>query len=153
MIINDQVWPSFPCQVLEYHPEPWDKWTNVGNLTIQRSHHAVHSVGHKQLPCLSGELACGMCVIPDYFLVTISRNNRHFQIGVTPSPPIKTPLSIRLSDKPSNQNQQFYHLKEWYLIDNWIFYPSRMSSTAALVVFNMPNTYQYNILSIFVTLL
>ena len=60
MIINDQVWPSFACQVLEYHPEPWDKWTNVGNLTIQRSSLDVHSVGHMQLPCLSGELACGM---------------------------------------------------------------------------------------------
>ena len=62
IIINDQVWPSFAWQVLEYHPEPWDKWTNVGNILIRRRSHAVHSVGHKQLPCLSGELACGMSV-------------------------------------------------------------------------------------------
>ena len=42
-------------QVLEYHPEPWDEWLVVGHLQTARAAHAALSIGHQQLPCLSGE--------------------------------------------------------------------------------------------------
>ena len=40
-------------QVLEYHPQPWNQWVTVGNLQVERSGHAVLSVGPQQLSCLS----------------------------------------------------------------------------------------------------
>ena len=52
MIINDQVCFSFVCQVLEYHPQPWNKWVQVGFMEQARSQHATLSVGPEQLPCL-----------------------------------------------------------------------------------------------------
>ena len=32
MIINDQVCFYFACQVLEYHPQPWNQWVEVADL-------------------------------------------------------------------------------------------------------------------------
>ena len=43
------------CQVLEYHPEPWNQWLKIGNLQIGRGGHAVLSIGPNQLPCLLGK--------------------------------------------------------------------------------------------------
>jgi len=43
-------------EVLEYHPEPWDQWLNVGNLQAESGgHNAVVSIGPQQLACLSTE--------------------------------------------------------------------------------------------------
>ena len=53
MMINDQVCFSFACQVLEYHPQPWDEWLQVGDLQQARYVHATLSIGPEQLPCLS----------------------------------------------------------------------------------------------------
>ena len=56
MIINDQVCFSFVCQVLEYHPQPWNQWVKVGDLVQATRSHATISIGPEQLPCLlSGE--------------------------------------------------------------------------------------------------
>ena len=55
MIINDQVCFYFACQVLEYHPQPWNQWVQVGDLQQARYVHATLSIGPEQLPCLSGE--------------------------------------------------------------------------------------------------
>ena len=55
MIINDQVCFSFACQVLEYHPQPWNEWVKVGDLVQPREVHATLTIGPDQLPCLSGE--------------------------------------------------------------------------------------------------
>ena len=52
MIINDQVCFSFACQVLEYHPQPWNQWVQVGDLQQARQEHATISIGPEQLPCL-----------------------------------------------------------------------------------------------------
>ena len=41
-------------KVLEYHPAPWDQWLEVGHLEEGRRHHAVHSIGYQDLPCLLG---------------------------------------------------------------------------------------------------
>ena len=41
--------------MFEYHPEPWNQWINIGNLSIDRGYHAVLSIGAQDLPCLSGE--------------------------------------------------------------------------------------------------
>ena len=40
-------------QVLEYHPQPWNKWLEIGNLQVERSEHAALSIGPQQLSCLS----------------------------------------------------------------------------------------------------
>ena len=45
----------FAWQVLEYHPEPWDQWVTVGNISVARSSHAVLSIGPQQLFCLAGD--------------------------------------------------------------------------------------------------
>ena len=50
LIFDDLVY-----QVLEYHPEPWNQWLEVGNLEDRRVAHAVLSVGPQQLPCILGE--------------------------------------------------------------------------------------------------
>ena len=55
MTIYDQVCFSFACQVLEYHPQPWNQWVQVGDLVQARSYHATLSIGAEQLACLSGE--------------------------------------------------------------------------------------------------
>ena len=55
MTINDQVWFSFACQVLEYHPHPWNQWVQLGDLQQARTGHATLSIGPEQLPCFSGE--------------------------------------------------------------------------------------------------
>ena len=56
MTINDQLCFSFACQVLEYHPQPWNQWLHVGDLEDARRNHATLSIGPEQLPCLlSGE--------------------------------------------------------------------------------------------------
>ena len=56
MTINDQLCFSFACQVLEYHPQPWNQWLQVGDLVQTRYGHATFSIGSEQLPCLlSGE--------------------------------------------------------------------------------------------------
>ena len=56
MIINDQVCSYFAFQVLEYHPQPWNQWVQVGDLVEARREHATLSIGVEQLPCLlSGE--------------------------------------------------------------------------------------------------
>ena len=39
------------CQILEYQPEPWDRWVNIGALEHGRSGHAAISVGPEHLPC------------------------------------------------------------------------------------------------------
>ena len=52
---DDQVRFSFACQVLEYHPQPWNRWIKVGDLQRARSVHATLSIGPEQLACLSGE--------------------------------------------------------------------------------------------------
>ena len=55
-MINDQVSLSFTSQVLEYHPQPWNQWVQVGDLQQERGYHATLSIGVEQLPCLlSGE--------------------------------------------------------------------------------------------------
>ena len=41
--------------MLEYHPEPWNEWVNVGNLEIARAYLALLSVGPQHIPCLSGK--------------------------------------------------------------------------------------------------
>ena len=56
MIINDQVCSYFAFQVLEYHPQPWNQWVQVGDLAQARAAHATLSIGVEQLSCLlSGE--------------------------------------------------------------------------------------------------
>ena len=40
--------------MLEYHPEPWNKWLKVGDLQHGRSDHAILSFGPQQLPCMWG---------------------------------------------------------------------------------------------------
>ena len=56
MTINDQLCISFDCQVLEYHPQPWNQWLQVGDLLQARRGHATLTIGPEQLPCLlSGE--------------------------------------------------------------------------------------------------
>ena len=50
-IVFDKAHFTFACQVLEYHPEPWNQWQNVGDLNIERAYHAVHSIGTQKLPC------------------------------------------------------------------------------------------------------
>ena len=56
MTINDQVCFYFAWQVLEYQPQPWNQWVQVGDLQQARSEHATLSIGVEQLPCLlSGE--------------------------------------------------------------------------------------------------
>ena len=54
-----QWWSSllflFACQVLEYHPHPWDQWVSIGDLVHARRTHATLSIGVEQLPCFSGE--------------------------------------------------------------------------------------------------
>ena len=56
MMINDQVCISFACQVLEYHPQPWNQWVKIGDLQQARDSHATISIGPEQLSCLvSGE--------------------------------------------------------------------------------------------------
>ena len=45
----------FACQVLEYHPEPWNQWITVGDLEIAKGWHAALPIGTQQLPCLAGE--------------------------------------------------------------------------------------------------
>ena len=53
---NDQVYFSFACQVLEYHPQPWNQWVKVGDLQQAKFSHATLSIGPEQLSCLlSGE--------------------------------------------------------------------------------------------------
>ena len=52
MIINDQVCFYFACQVLEYHPQPWNQWVQVGDLQQARDGHATLSIGPEQLACL-----------------------------------------------------------------------------------------------------
>ena len=42
------------CQVLEYQPEPSNRWTTVGQLETGRSYHAVLSIDSEALPCLQG---------------------------------------------------------------------------------------------------
>ena len=44
----------YVCQVLEYHPEPWNEWTAIGEIEEARESHTVLSFGTVQLPCLSG---------------------------------------------------------------------------------------------------
>ena len=52
---HDQVCFSFACQVLEYHPQPWNQWVKIGDLQQARQYHATLSIG-PELPCLlSGE--------------------------------------------------------------------------------------------------
>ena len=47
---------SFACQVLEYHPQPWDEWVTIGYLQQDRYNYATLSIGPEELPCLlSGE--------------------------------------------------------------------------------------------------
>ena len=46
---------TITCQVIEYHPEPWNQWLDIGDLQISRHMHAVLSIGPHQLPCMSGE--------------------------------------------------------------------------------------------------
>ena len=42
--------------MLEYHPQPWDEWVQVGDLVEARRVHATLSIGPEQLSCLvSGE--------------------------------------------------------------------------------------------------
>ena len=53
--INYQVCFSFACQVLEYQPQPWNQWVQVGDLVQARVWHTTLSIGPEQLPCLSGE--------------------------------------------------------------------------------------------------
>ena len=48
---------TFVCQVLEYQPEPSNKWTTVGRLEAKKEWHAVLSIGPELLPCLEGCLA------------------------------------------------------------------------------------------------
>ena len=56
MLNNDQVYFSFACQVLEYHPQPWNQWVTIGDLQEARIGHAILSIGVEQLACLlSGE--------------------------------------------------------------------------------------------------
>ena len=56
MMINDQVCSYFAFQVLEYHPQPWNQWVQLGDLQQARFYHATISIGQEQLPCLlSGE--------------------------------------------------------------------------------------------------
>ena len=38
-------------QILEYQPEPWDHWVNIGDLEHGRSEHAVISIGPEHLLC------------------------------------------------------------------------------------------------------
>ena len=40
--------------MLEYQPQPWDEWVEVGHLKKGRAEHATVSVGPQQLPCLAG---------------------------------------------------------------------------------------------------
>ena len=40
-------------QVLEYHPQPWNQWQEIGNIQVDRQYHAALSIGPQQLPCLS----------------------------------------------------------------------------------------------------
>ena len=40
-------------EVLEYHPEPWNRWITVGYIERGRADHAILSVGPQQLSCLS----------------------------------------------------------------------------------------------------
>ena len=44
----------FACQVLEYQPEPSNRWTTVGQLETGRRDHAVLSIDSEALPCLQG---------------------------------------------------------------------------------------------------
>jgi len=39
-------------EVLEYQPEPSNKWITVGHLEAGRYYHAVLSIGPELLPCL-----------------------------------------------------------------------------------------------------
>ena len=55
MTNNGQVCFSFTCQVLEYHPQPWNQWVHLGDLQHARDSHATLSIGTEQLACLSGE--------------------------------------------------------------------------------------------------
>ena len=48
---------NFVCQVLEYQPEPSNKWTTVGRLEAKKEWHAVLSIGPELLSCLEGCLA------------------------------------------------------------------------------------------------
>jgi len=41
-------------EVLEYQPEPSNKWITVGHLEAGRYYHAVLSIGPELLPCLKG---------------------------------------------------------------------------------------------------
>ena len=52
MTINDQVCFYFACQVLEYHPQPWNQWVATGDLQQARWAHATLSIGGEQLSCL-----------------------------------------------------------------------------------------------------
>ena len=54
-----------PHQVLEYHPEPWNQWLNIGVLNIERAHHAAHSIGTQMLPCLKPGEEITSFKIPD----------------------------------------------------------------------------------------
>ena len=49
--------------MLEYIPEPWNQWNEVGNLQTGRRSHSAISFGPSDLQCLSG----GMFLI--YFLL------------------------------------------------------------------------------------
>ena len=51
MAINDQLCFSFACQVLEYHPQPWNQWVKIGDLAERRCFHATLSIGVEQLSC------------------------------------------------------------------------------------------------------
>ena len=51
----DKASSHFICQVLEYHPEPQNKWVSVINHNIGRRTTAVISIGPTQLPCLPGK--------------------------------------------------------------------------------------------------
>ena len=43
----------YRSEVLQYHPEPWDRWVVVGDLRRKRHGHAALSIGTQELPCFS----------------------------------------------------------------------------------------------------
>ena len=58
---------STSSKVLEYHPEPWDQWKEIGNLQSAKSQSGVLSIGAHVLPCLSGESQNGHQILKKIF--------------------------------------------------------------------------------------
>ena len=67
--------------MVEYHPQPWNQWQEIGNLQVTRREHAALSIGPKQLSCVSGgsfnryDDDCDPSDDQVLILILLSRNN------------------------------------------------------------------------------